>query len=289
MRSAPLRLSLSTASLSHFPLRLIFSIARRADLAGIELVASPEVALVGVERLRGMSEEYRVPILSLHQPMLPMPGWPKSWRALPRMLMVAEELGVTVLVVHPPKIKSWDEEEGRSCLETLESGRERARRFSATVTVENSAVLKMGRDDRYVLSDVSALSDLVARLDLGVTLDVAHVVNTPHSPAQAFEILKPRVRNIHFSNVGALPWPFSMPGPAGYLEHHVMPDGGKLALAPLLEALAGDGYDGILTFEINPVALRAWTPSSALERVRRAADYVRQALRPSTNRQGNHR
>jgi sugar phosphate isomerase/epimerase len=268
---------------------LIFSIARRADLAGIELVVSPEVALVGVERLRGMSEEYKVPILSLHQPMLPMPGWPKSWRALPRMLMVAEELGVTVLVVHPPKIRSWDEEEGRSCLETLESGRERARRFSATVTVENSAVLKLGRDDRYVLSDVSALSDLVARLGLGVTLDVAHVVNTSHSLAQAYEILKPRVRNIHFSNVGTLPWPFSMPRPAGYLEHHVMPDGGKLALAPLLEALAGDGYDGILTFEINPVALRAWTPSSALERVRRAADYVRQALRPSKNRQGNHR
>lgn len=288
MFSAPWRLSLSSASLSHFPLSSIFSIAHRADLAGIELVVSPEVALFGTRRLREISREYQVPILSLHQPMMPMPGWPKSWNALPRMLVMAEELGIPVLVVHPPKIGSWEGEEGRVCLETLERGRERARSFSATVTVENGTVLKLGRDDRYVLSDIRSLSDLAARLDLGVTLDVAHVVNTPYSPVQALEILQPRVRNIHFSNVDALPWPFSMPGPAGYLEHHVMPDEGNLALEPLLEALAGDGYDGIVTLEINPWALRAWTPSSALERVKRAANYVRRAFQKSINRQGNH-
>jgi sugar phosphate isomerase/epimerase len=204
------------------------------------------------------------------------------------MLVMAEELGVPVLVVHPPKIGSWDEEEGRACLDTLDRCRERARNFSATVTVENGTVLKLGRDDRYVLSDIRSLSDLVARLDLGVTLDVAHVVNTPYSPVQALEILQPRVRNVHFSNVDTLPWPLSMPGPAGYLEHHVMPDEGNLALEPLLEALASDGYDGIVTLEINPWALRAWTPGSALKRVKRAADYVRRAFQKPTNRQGNH-
>ena len=65
-----MQISLSTACLYIYPLRKIFEIAQRVGFDGVELVISPEVEWRGGEYIRRLSDEYALPILSVHPPLL---------------------------------------------------------------------------------------------------------------------------------------------------------------------------------------------------------------------------
>ena len=87
-----LRLSFSTATLYHFPLRAAFALAHEAGFEGVELVLGPEVMLRGAAYVRQLSHEYSLAVLSVHPPMIPYPGQNKAARILPYLVSLAEEV-----------------------------------------------------------------------------------------------------------------------------------------------------------------------------------------------------
>ena len=66
-----------------------------------------------------------------------------------------------------------------------------------------------------------------------------------------------------------------------YFKHHQIPGDGDLPLVEFLRRLTADSYEGLITLEISPIALQAWSPSRARENLVRCLDFVNKALERS--------
>ncbi len=272
-----MELSLSTGCIYIYPLRSIFSIARAAGFAGVELVVSPEVELRGGRYARRLAESDGLTVFSLHPPILPFPGWADYRTTVPRLIDLALEAGARYVVLHPPNTRSLADERGQRYLEALTDGLRRTEGTDVRIAIENRAFFRSS-DRRYVLSDLRELRTFADELDLSMVLDTSHAATSSYSLAEAYHILGDRLVNVHFSDMRPPPWPFRTPYLHTYLKHHQIPGDGQLPLADLLSRLAADGYCGPITFEISPIALRIWWPPSVKSRLARCVAYVRRAF-----------
>jgi sugar phosphate isomerase/epimerase len=270
-------LSLSTGCIYIYPLRSIFSIARAAGFAGVELVVSPEVELRGGKYVRRLAKSYGLTIFSLHPPILPFPGWSDYRTVVPRLIDLALEVGASCVVLHPPDARGLADGRGRRYIEALTAGLQRTEGTDVRIAIENRAFFRSS-DRRYVLSDLRELRTFADELDLPLVLDTSHAATSSYSLAEAYHILGDRLVNVHLSDLRSPPWPFRTPYLHTYLKHHQIPGDGQLPLADLLGRLAADGYCGPITFEISPIALRIWWPPSAKRHLARCVAYVRQAF-----------
>lgn len=273
-----MELSLSTGCIYIYPLRSIFSIAREAGFAGVELVVSPEVELRGGRYVRRLAESYGLTVFSLHPPILPFPGWSNYRTAVPRLVDLALEVGARYVVLHPPDALSLADGRGRSYVEALMEGLQRIEGTSLRIAIENRGFFRT-QDRSYVLSDMRELRAFADELDLPLVLDTSHAATSSYSLAETYHILADRLVNVHFSDLRSPPWPLSVHYLHTYLKHHQIPGDGQLPLTDLLSRLAADGYCGPITLEISPVALRIWWPSSVKRQLARCVTYVRQAFR----------
>jgi sugar phosphate isomerase/epimerase len=266
--------SLSTGSLYFYPLRQIFAIARAVGFEGLELVLSPEVTIRGVGYVRRLSQEYGLSIFSLHPPMLPGPRPRPHHELLPEMVSVARECGCRFIVIHAPKALSMHDELGREYAEAVESCVRDLRGASLRLCVENQAVFRPG-DREYALCAPAALRRFADEHDVAVTLDTAHAASFPYGLLEAYETLQSRMVNVHLSDfrteLSIPPW-FNM---HSYFKHHQLPGDGDLPLREFLDRLRADRYDGPVTVEVSPFALRAWRPGRAREHLARCLEFVR--------------
>ncbi len=272
-----MRITLSTASLYLYPLRPIFALARDTGFEGLELALSPEVFVRGSGYVRDLSQEYGLPILTLHPPMIRIRGWSEHHRLLPRMVPLARELGCQFIIIHAPKAVNLTAGLGRQYLEAVEACVEELSQLSPRLSLENQAVFQ-ARDRDYVLSKPSSLRRFADEYDLVLTLDAAHAASFPYDLLEAYETLGSRLANIHLSDfrsgLSIPPW-FNI---HSYFKHHQIPGDGDLPLLELLRRLKADSYGGLITLEISPVALQAWRPRRVRENLRRCLDFVREAL-----------
>lgn len=275
-----MRIALSTASLYLYPLRHIFSVAKDAGFEGLELALSPEVAIRGCGYLRGLSQEYGLPVLALHPPMIPVPGRKEHHSLLPRMRKLGRGLGCEFIVIHAPKALNLTEGFGRQYSEAVQTCVKELRHSSPRLSVENQAVFRPG-DRRYVLSEPASLRRFADEHDLALTLDTAHAASFPYDLLEAYEVFRSRLGNVHLSDfrswLSIPPW-FNL---HSYFKHHQLPGDGDLPLIELLQRLRADSYRGLVTLEVSPTALRAWWPPRAKEELIRCLDFVREALSTS--------
>jgi sugar phosphate isomerase/epimerase len=269
-----LRLSFSTGSLYHLPLRTIFALAHEAGFAGVELVYCPEVARRGVAPIRRLSQEFSLPVLSVHPSVVPYPGHNHAAHILPRLVSLAQGLDCPLVVVHTPKAKSLEEPQGKEYVEVLLRERERCNR-RLQIAVENAGFYRPS-DARFILHNVFQLRDLADRYDLPLTFDTSHAGTSPYGVLGAYDILRRRVVNVHFSDLrprhGFPDWrPLYT-----VLSHHQMPGEGVLPLAEFVRTLVVDSYAGILTLEVSPTAIHAWDLAQARQILLRAIQFVRQ-------------
>lgn len=272
-----MELSLSTGCIYIYPLRSIFSIAKGAGFAGVELVVGPEVELRGGRYVRRLAESYGLTIFSLHPPILPFPGWSDYRTILPRLIDLALEAGAGYVVLHPPGTRSLADGRGRCYVEALRDGLQRTEGTDLRIAMENRAFFR-SQDRDYVLGDLRELRAFADELDLPLVLDTSHAATSSYSLAEAYHIFADRLVNIHLSDMCSPPWPLGTPFLHTYLKHHQIPGDGQLPLADFLGRLAADGYCGPITFEISPVALRIWWPPGIKSLLARCVAYVRRAF-----------
>jgi sugar phosphate isomerase/epimerase len=271
-----LRISLSTASLYFYPLRHIFALARDAGFDGLELVLGPGAIPEDSSRIKELSREYGLPILTIHPPMIPMPGRREHHRLLPVLARVAHQLDSQFIVIHVPKALSLSEGIGKEYVAAVGACVGQLRGGSPRLCLENQAVFRT-EDRRYILSTPQKLGCFAQEHDVAVTLDTAHAASFPCDLLEAYEALASRLVNVHFSDfrrdLSIPPW-FNL---HSHFKHHQMPGQGDLALVPFLERLKRDSYDGIITVEVSPFSLEAWHPGRVRANLRRCVDFVRGA------------
>lgn len=272
-----MRVSFSTGSLYLLPLRHVFALARDAGFEGLELALSPEVLLRGSRHVRALSQEYELPIFTLHPPMLPIPTRQQHHKLLPMMSRLARDLDCQLIIIHAPKALDLTEGLGKEYVEAVDLCVAELSTSSPRLSVENQAIFRPA-NRRYVLSTPDKLRRFADEHDLVLTLDTAHAASFPYDLLEAYHTFGSRLGNIHLSDflseLSIPPW-FNM---HSYFKHHQMPGDGGLPLVELLQHLKADSYEGFITLEISPIALQAWWPTRLRHNLARCVDFVKQAV-----------
>jgi sugar phosphate isomerase/epimerase len=159
---------------------------------------------------------------------------------------------------------------------TLAAFQEALAGSALTVALEN----RNRRPDEPVglLDDPAALLDLCRRDGCGIVLDTAHASTLPWPLLETYRAVRERLVNIHLSDVAAAAWWDRFSYPRSIFGHHRPPGAGSLPLRPMLAELGRSGYDGLITLELSPVALRFWSRAQTLRILQQSLSYCRQAL-----------
>jgi len=269
-------LSLSTGCLAHWPLRCVFRLARECGFDGVELVRTPSIALLHPDHIRRLSDEYHLPILSVHPSVIPYPGYDRAARVLPRLVDLAHQVQSPTVVVHTPKVRDLAHPLAVEFVRVLRQEKAQAGP-DAVISVENAGLYRP-EDARYWLHDVHHLRELADQCDVALTFDTCHAGTSPEGLMGSYDILRERVVNIHLSDLSSRHLTPDWRPLRTLLVHHQMPGEGALPLGSFLHRLTGDGYSGPITLEPSPVALHAYSQTRLSERLRQAVAFIRRAL-----------
>jgi len=228
--------ALSTASV--FPERTTdaFELAARLGYDGVEVMVTADPVSQDPDVLHRLAEYHGVPVLAVHAPCLLITQrvWGREpWAKLVRAADVAERLGASVVVVHPPF--RWQREYARE----FEIGLARAQAETPVrFAVENLYPLRARG------TEVAAYAPHWNPVELDVehvTLDLSHTAVSGSDALEMADDLGERLAHVHLAD-GTRP---------GLPDEHLAPGRGSQPCAELLEKLHGTGYRGMVVVEIS--------------------------------------
>jgi sugar phosphate isomerase/epimerase len=274
------RVSVSSGSLYHLPLSRFFSLASDLDIAGVELVIGPECILRGAQSVSALAARHGIRLLSLHPPLLPLPGWTSLVPLAGKLAEWAAALDIPLVTLHTPRLPSLSGESGQRYLELAGGLARRLQAGGSQLALENRA--RYSHSTRgECLDRPGDLLALAQEWRAGVTFDTAHAGTMSSDILAVYETLSPAVVNIHFSDlVLPGPWPSSI-WLETVLRHHQIPGAGALPLRQLANRLAADRYSGLVTLELSPLALGLLNPKRARLRLSNSVEFLRGARSPS--------
>jgi sugar phosphate isomerase/epimerase len=194
-----------------------------------------------LDALRSLQSSSGIDICSIHAPFLlaSRKVWGRPMEKMERSIHFARELGSQVVIIHLPYF--WQIEYARWLYHNIN---QLNREAQLTVAVENAIYVNVRK--RINLSFYNNLDDLSTFNSL--VFDTSHFAISHNDIFPAWERLRPLVKHIHLSN--------------NYLkgfDDHELPHQGNLPLDRFLARIASDGFDGIVTLELNPGSLGAKT------------------------------
>jgi sugar phosphate isomerase/epimerase len=201
------------------------------------------------DALRQLVDYYGIPIVAVHAPclLLTQRVWgSEPWAKLRRAQSVAEKLGASTVVVHPPF--RWQRDYARNFRTGM---RRMAEDSEIRFAVENMFPLRFrGREVSAYQPSWDVTADEPYR---DYTLDLSHSA-VSHSDAMAqLDAMGERLTHLHLGD-----------GTGAAKDEHLVPGRGNQPCAEVLERLAARGYDGNVIVEINT--------RRALDRAERQAD-----------------
>jgi sugar phosphate isomerase/epimerase len=234
------RLLLSTAPFYRSPLREAFRHAREAGFESIEVMVTADPATQDARSLAELAEEFGVRIGALHAPFLLLTR--RVWGTDPvgkiyRATQTAEGARIPLVVIHPPY--KW-QVRFRRWVET--SLAEFSARAGITIGVENMFPLKL-RGDRGLRFHASQDFEDLDRYPQ-LVLDTSHLAVAGYDLLDAYRRYRTKVVHFHLSNNAGKGW-----------DSHLPVDEGVLPLDDLLDRVAGDGFAGTVSLELD---LRAY-------------------------------
>jgi sugar phosphate isomerase/epimerase len=230
------QVALSTTSV--FPERTpdAFETAARLGYDGVEVMVTADPVSQDPGVLRRLSDYYQIPILAVHAPCLLVTQWVwgrDPWGKLNRAREVAEELGATVVVVHPPF--RWQRDYARD----FEAGLARLREETEIVfAVENLYPLRARG------AEVAAYAPHWNPVEIDcphATLDLSHTAVSGSDALEMAGQLGGRLAHVHMSD-GTRP---------GLPDEHLVPGRGSQPCAELLQRLGSSGYSGTVVLEVK--------------------------------------
>jgi len=229
------RVALSTASVYPETTASAFEIAARLGYDGIEVMVSTDLVSQDVSALQRLSDYHELPIVAIHAPCLLITQrvWgTEPWGKLQTAQRTAEQLGASVVVVHPPF--RWQ--------------REYAKGFVAGVAAMNDET-----DVRFAVENMfpwrARNREIQAYLPnhdptdedyTSVTLDLSHTSVAGDDAMAMARGLGDRLAHVHLGD-----------GSGAAKDEHLVPGRGMQPCAELLEHLADIDYSGHVVLEVN--------------------------------------
>ncbi|TFE35566.1 sugar phosphate isomerase/epimerase [Frankia sp. B2] len=229
------RVALSTASTYPESTASAFEMAARLGYDGVEIMVWTDPVSQDPQALKRLMDYHGIPILAIHAPclLLTQRVWGTDpWAKLVRARTVAETLGASTVVVHPPF--RWQRDYAREFVTGIER---MAGETDIRFAVENMFPLRArGREVSAYAPDWSPVEDDYAH----VTLDLSHTSVSRSDPLEMAELLGERLVHVHMAD-----------GLGSAKDEHLVPGRGTQPCAELLELLAAGGFDGTVVVEIN--------------------------------------
>jgi sugar phosphate isomerase/epimerase len=226
----------STAAFFSRPLREAFEHISGAGFSGVEVMVTRDPDTQEAHRLRDLSEEHELAIRAIHAPFLLMTRTVWSTdpvRKIYRAIQLAEDLGVPIVVVHPPY--RWQTSYRRWLDDRLP---ELSDSTGVRVAVENMFPVRL-RGKRGVSFHTRHEPEELERFT-DVVLDTSHAAVSGHDLAAAFRGLGQRVAHVHLSDNAGKGW-----------DSHLPVGQGVLPLSGFLEVVAADGFSGAVSLELD--------------------------------------
>lgn len=271
-----MQLCYSTGTTYVYPLAWSFALAHEAGLVHVELGLGPEALWRGPRAVEQLARRHHVTISSIHGPILPTPGW--SYGATNIRDLVAYGAAFQrkpLLVAHVPSaIALENDPDGQRFLDELAQWRALPPEASCPLALETPGLFHH-KEHAFELFDIEALAAFVAQAGTQLVLDTVHVASLGYQIEDAYAKLAPFTTNVHLSDWRSIsPRLDRLRFLHTYLKHHQPPGSGELPLERLLTTMAADRYNGLITLELSPIALRIWSPDQALAQLRHSVNYV---------------
>lgn len=267
MRPA-IKVGLSTASV--YPLRTeaAFEYAAKLGYDGVELMVWAEPVSQDVEAVGQMSEQYDVPVLSVHAPCLLITQ--RVWGANPvpkleRSVRAAEKLGAQTVVVHPPFRWQRRYAEGFSAqVAALEATSDvmvavenmfpfRADRFFGAGQTSIERMRKRGGNPG---PGISAFAPSYDPLDGGhahYTLDLSHSATAGTDALEMAARMGDGLAHLHLCD-----------GSGASTDEHLVPGRGSQPAAEVCRLLAASDFTGHVILEVTTSGARTAAEREAL-------------------------
>jgi sugar phosphate isomerase/epimerase len=256
-----IRIGMSSSCVFPLPLEEAFRLARITGFDGIEIMVTNDRQTQDAAILSALSREHRLPILSIHAPVLL--ATQLVWGVRPRVKLersaaLAREVGAPTVVVHPPfRFQAAYSRAFESIVETI--GEE----FGVEVAVENMFTWTIGG------RDVRAYSPSPYPTDLNVsamTLDFSHSALAGRDGLEFALAMGSRLRHIHLCD-----------GLGDTLfDEHLVPGHGSQPVAEVLAYVARTGWNGSVVAEVH--THRARTTDARLAILTETLDFARTAM-----------
>lgn len=252
-------MSISTGSLFPLGLEGMFRQCARAGLDGLELVADGRPPARIARQVNRLVREYHLPVLTVHQNLVQKASG-DIW--CPWMLEAADlalRVAAQHVVIHGPIAFHWDSQAAQSWLRTLEMMQHRLHGSGIHIALENNN--QHNTADKYrLLAQLDELAAFTREHDLNTTFDTCHAAALGVNILEGWRILGSRVVNIHLSDYIPRPIPRSSALLSSLFSDHQLPGKGVLPLEEFRQQLLAEGYRGIVTLEVSPLALPTLNP-----------------------------
>lgn len=254
-----------------------------AGFDGVEMVLGPSLFKAAPRDIVAQAASYDLAIHSVHQTLFAIGPWRAPDRQIGSAVERALALGSSCVVLHVPHAPNWDSALAQSWREALFRWRDSVGERSLRISLEGPD--PHWGDGQFSLMDDLHDLDLFAREHaLAITLDTTHVGAAGLDLMDSYRAVRDRLVNVHISD-SYLDSPWRQGGifrPA--FADHQMLGRGDLALDDFLALLAASKYQGLLTLEVSPFALRSWHPLERAERLEEALRFIRRGLQEKVRR-----
>lgn len=229
------RVALSTASVYPESTATAFEIAARLGYDGIEVMVSTDLVSQDVSALQRLSDYHELPIVAIHAPCLLITQrvWgTEPWGKLQTAQRTAEQLGASVVVVHPPF--RWQREYAKGFVAGIGAMTDET---DVRFAVENMFPWRArNREIQAYLPDHNPFDEDYR----SITLDLSHTSVAGDDAMAMARGLGDRLAHVHLGD-----------GSGAAKDEHLVPGRGTQPCAEVLEHLAAVDYSGHVVLEVN--------------------------------------
>lgn len=228
-------MTLSTASVYPEGCVAAFSMAAQLGFDGVEVMVWNDPVSQDVSAVARLSEHYGVPVRSIHAPtlLLTQQVWgTEPWPKIDRAREMAERLGASTVVIHPPF--RWQRDYARDFVGGLAS---RQQDTAVALAVEN---MFLWRARGRVMEAYAPGWDPATEDYAHLTLDLSHSATAGLDGMEVLRDMGSRLSHLHLAD-----------GTGGPKDEHLVPGRGSQPCAQVLEVLAGATFRGDVVCEIN--------------------------------------